>query len=96
MRSGPLPGPGAGGEHHRVGALHVGAQVLLGLHVAHHGLGADRLEVGAVVGVADQAAGPVAARREHPLEVKGDLPVASGDDDVHPRESRCEPRLLSD
>ncbi len=83
LRSGAAARPGARGEHHRVGALHEAAQVGLGLQVADHGLGPHALQVGGVVGVADQAAGAVAALGQQPLEVERDLPMASGDDDVH-------------
>ena len=82
LRSAPLPGPGAGGEHDRVGAAEVRAQVVV-LEVAQHRDGAVGLEVGGVVGVADQAAGGVAGAASSLQEATGDLSVASGDEDIH-------------
>ena len=43
----------------------------------------DFLEVGDVVGVADEADGAVALLAEPLLEQQGDLAVTSGDDDAH-------------
>ena len=51
----------ARGEHDRVGALDERREVVLGLHVADHRLGAARLQVGRVLRVADHAAHPLAA-----------------------------------
>ena len=53
------------------------------LEVAQHRDGADPLEVGGMVGVADQAAAVVAVLGEEAEEVEGDLAVATGDEDIH-------------
>ena len=86
LRAAPLPGPGAGGEHDRVRAADVRAHVV-GLEVAQHRVRAVGLEVGDVVGVADQAARGVSALGEQSEQATGDLPVPSGDEDVHPAEA---------
>ena len=78
----PAAGPGARGEHDRLRAADVRAQVVV-LEIAEHGDGAVGLEVGGVVGVADQPAGVVAVGGEDSVEPAGDLSVASGDEDVH-------------
>jgi hypothetical protein len=53
------------------------------LEVAQDRLGAGRLQVVRVGGVADQAARPVAGLGEQSLEPQRDLAVASGDQDLH-------------
>ena len=62
---------------------------VVGLEVAQHGVGAVGLEVGDVVGVADQPARGVSTLREQSQQATGDLSVPSGDEDVH------SPRLLA-
>jgi hypothetical protein len=54
------------------------------LEVAQHRHRAIRLEVGGVVGIADQAAAVVAVLGEEAEEVAGDLAVTAGDEDIHP------------
>ena len=83
---GPAAGAGAGGEHDRVGGAEVRGRVVL-LEVAQHRHGAVGLEVGRVVGVADQAAGVVAGGGELPEEMAGDLSVPAGDEDIHATEA---------
>src|SRR3712207_4339087 len=61
---------------------HVGAHVLV-LEVADDRDAAVGLDVGGVLGVADEPAGRVAALREERDEVARDLAVAAGDEDVH-------------
>ena len=80
---GPAAGPRARGEHDRVRAAHGVAQVVGRLHVEHDRLAPVRLDVGDVVGVADDPANPVAAAREQARQMPGDLAVRTGDDDVH-------------
>ena len=73
----------AGSEDHGVRALHERRDVVLGLEVADHRLGAGRLEVGGMLRVANQPPAAVAARGEQPQEPQADLPVPTGHDDVH-------------
>ena len=79
---GAAAGPGARGEDDRVGAADVRAHVVV-LEVAEDGMGAVGLEVGGVVGVADQPAAVVAVAWRAVSKAAGDLAVASGDEDVH-------------
>ena len=85
MRAAPLFGPPSGGEDHRVGAGDDGGDVRGRglLEVEYDAPGTDLLEVGDVVGVADQADGLVTRLGELPLEPQGDLAVSAGDDDAH-------------
>ena len=81
---GAAPGTGARGEHDRVGARDRAGDVgVFGLEVAQHRLGADRLEVGGVIGVADQPPRAIAALGEQPQQAASDLPVAPGDGYIH-------------
>ena len=57
---------------------------VVGLEVAQHGLGAQPLEIGRMVGVADDAAAAVPALGEHAQQVPGDLAVPAGDEYLHP------------
>ncbi len=53
------------------------------LEVAEDRDRAKLLELGGVVGIADQPARVVPARGQEPEEVERDLTVAAGDEDVH-------------
>jgi hypothetical protein len=53
------------------------------LEVEHEGAGPRGLEVGGVVGVADDADRVVPGVGESAFEEQGDLAVSSGDDDSH-------------
>jgi hypothetical protein len=57
------------------------------LEVAQHRHGAVGLEVGRMVGVADQAAGVVAGSGELAEEMAGDLTVPAGDENIHAPEA---------
>src|SRR5947209_9856797 len=76
---------GAGGEHHCVGALHGGGDLLdaCALEIADHWLGAGRLHVGGVLRVADQADHAVAASHQPGGQPHRDLPVCSCDGHQH-------------
>ena len=53
------------------------------LEVAEHRHRAVGLEIGGVVGIADQAAAVVAVLGEEAEEMAGDLAVPAGDEDIH-------------
>ena len=73
------------GEDDGVGSVEVaGERVDVGLlEVEDEGTGPRGLEVGGVVGVADDADGVVPGVGESAFEELGDLAVSSGDDDSH-------------
>ena len=81
----PASRAGAGREHDRFGVPDRGGDLLVGgvLEVADDGLGAGRLDVTGVVGIADQRADFVPALGEQAGECQGDLAVTSGDGDAH-------------
>ena len=82
LRSGPLPGPAPAANTIACGGADVRARVV-GLEVAEDRLRAHRLEVGGVVGVADEAAAAVAVVGEQLEEAERDLAVSAGDEDFH-------------
>ena len=89
LRSAPLPGPAPAANTIASALPRCGARVVV-LEVAEHRDGAVGLEVGGVVGVADQAAGVVAGGGEQAEEMAGDLAVPAGDEDIHvARLPRC-------
>ena len=57
------------------------------LEVEHHGGRACGIDVGAVLGIADDRDGFVPGLREESFEDEGDLAVTSGDDDAHGSQS---------
>ena len=79
---GPAARAGAGGEHDRLRTADVRAHVVV-LEIAQDGVSAVGLEVGDVGGIADQPARRVAALGEQSEQAPADLPVPSGDEDVH-------------
>jgi len=82
----PAPGPGAGGEHDRVGGADVRAQVVAALEIAQHGLGARRRKVAGLLGVADHAAAAVPVAREQSQQAQADLAMAADHQHLHGRQ----------
>ena len=85
LRGSAAARPGAGGEHHRVGARELRGQFVDGggLQVADHGPRTGRLDVVDVVRVADQPDDLVAALGQQPLQQQRDLPVSTRDHHAH-------------
>ena len=73
----------AGGEDHHVGALDVPGKARVGLQVAEDRHRAERLEVGGLLGLADQATGAVTLRGQQPQQTQGDLSMPTDHQDVH-------------
>ena len=86
LRSGPLPGPAPAAKTIASAVPDVGRRVVV-LEVAQDRRRAVRLEVGGVVGVADQPAAVVAGGGELAEEMAGDLAVPAGDEDIHADEA---------
>ena len=85
---GPLPSrtaarARAGGEHQHVGGLDVLGKARVGIQVAEYRHRAERLEVGGLPRLADQATGAVTLRGQQPQQAQGDLSVPTGHQDVH-------------
>ena len=85
---------GAGGEHRGIRVLQHLAELVDGgvLEVEHDGDRARGVDVGAMVGIADDGDGFVPGLREESFEDEGDLAVTSGDDDAHRTSQRGRPR----
>ena len=75
----------AGGEDHSVGAGQMSGNLVraAALQVDDDRFGAGRLQVGGVVGVADEPGDRVAAVGQQLLGEQRDLAVSAGDDDAH-------------
>jgi NAD+ kinase len=82
---GPAARPRARGEHHRVRTGDARGDVVERLEIRHHRLRSDVRDAGRVVRVADQRPHAVPARAQQPRQPQRDLPVPSGDDDLHDR-----------
>ena len=90
LRCGVAVGSTSGREHDGVGAPdHLGQLLDVGrLEVDDGRLDAVLLEVGDVLGLADDADGLVAGLRDQAVELAGDLAVAACDDDAHVSDRR--------